>query len=98
MSVEGEESYPLPEDEALAEVAAALRDAGHWASVCDHRWRLVYVTDELRRTFGAGELAHFAIGEHQFGPKAIAASRQSRLGGNTDELQRRSRRRKRPPL
>ena len=88
MSVEGQESYPLPEDEALAEVAAALRDTGHWASVCDHRWSLVYVTDEMRRTFGAGELAHFAIGEHLFGPKAIAAGRRSRLGGNTDELQR----------
>lgn len=86
MSVEGQESYRLPEDEALAEVAAALRDTGHWASVCDHHWRLTYVTDELRRTFGAGELAHFAIGEHQFGPKAIAASRCSRLGGNTDGL------------
>lgn len=88
MSVEGQGSYPLPDDEALAEMAAALRDTGHWAYVCDHRWNLVYVTDELRRTFGGGELAEFAIGEHQFGPNAIAARRGSRLGVNTDELHR----------
>ena len=79
-------SYALPGDPALGETAAALRDAGHWAQVYDHRWHVVYVTDELRRTFGAGEFAHFPIGEHQFGPASMVASRQFRLGANTDEL------------
>lgn len=88
MRGEGEGSYPLPDDEALSEVAAALRDAGHWAQVFDHRWRLAFVTDELRSTFGAGELADFEIGEHLFGPKAVTASRQFRRGLNTDNLHR----------
>lgn len=67
MPMVGQESYGLPEDPALADVAMALRDAGHWAWVVDNHWRLVYVTDELRLTFGGNvELARFAIGEHFF--------------------------------
>lgn len=89
MTADGQQgSYPLPEDPLLAEVALALRDTGHWAQIVDHQWRLVYVTDELRRTFGAGELADFAIGHHLFGPAAMAASRGFRLGSNTEELNR----------
>ena len=79
-------SYPLPDDPTLATLAAALRDAGHWAQICDDRWRLVYVTDELRRTFGGGEFAQFAMGEHLFGTASMAANRGFRLGANTDEL------------
>lgn len=86
--VEGEESYPLPVDAQLAEVAKVLQDSGQWANVLDDQWRLVFVTDESRRTFGAGELAHLAIGKHVFGPEATAASRQFRLGSNTDEQSR----------
>ncbi len=37
-----QESYPLPEDPALAQAAAVVRDAQHWAWIFDHRWRLVY--------------------------------------------------------
>src|SRR5437016_11944505 len=89
MPADGEESYRLPEDPALAEVAGALRDAGHWGYVVDHQWRLVYVTDELRISFGgSGELASFAIGEHFFGAEAIRASQGWRLGANTLEIQR----------
>ena len=83
-----QESYPLPDDPVLAEVALALRTTGHWALVVDDRWRLVDVTDELRRSFGAGELAEFAIGHHLFGPGAMAARRTHRLGTTTDELSR----------
>ena len=87
MSVNGGESYPLPDDAALADVAIAMREAGHWGQLVDHRWRLVYVTDELRRTFGGyQELAGFAMGAHFFGPEAISASRAWRLGSNTIEL------------
>ncbi len=50
-------TLPLPSDPALAKVAVALRDSGHWAWVVDPEWRLVYMTDEIRRTFGGGELA-----------------------------------------
>ncbi len=89
MSADGQQgSYPLPEDPLLAEVALALCNTGHWAQIVDHEWRLVYVTDELRRTFGAGELADFAIGHHLFGPAAMTASRGFRLGSNTERLNR----------
>jgi class 3 adenylate cyclase len=89
MPVDGQESYRLPEDAALAEVAMALRETGHWGMVVDDRWRVVYVTDEVRRTFGGyQELASFAIGAHHSGPEAISASQTWRLGANTIELNR----------
>ncbi len=79
--------YPLPADPALAEVAATLSGAGHWGWVLDHSWRVVYVTDEMRLTFGGNtELAHWPIGEHFFGPEFKAATRRWRFGTTTDEL------------
>jgi class 3 adenylate cyclase len=81
--------YPLPEDPALAEVAEALRDTGHWGWVVDSRWNVVYGTDELRLSFGAGaELARWAIGAHLFGPESIDASLSWRFGSNSPELMR----------
>ncbi len=85
---DGSESYPLPENGPLADVAVALRDTGHWGWVVDHQWQLVYMTDELRRSFGAGELAEHALGKHFFGPEALEASRTWRFGPNTDDHQR----------
>ncbi len=82
------ETYPLPEHPLLAEAAAALRDAGHWGMVVDHEWRLVYVTDDLRITFGAGiELAEFAVGHAIFGLETLTAMKSWRLGANTADLQ-----------
>lgn len=87
MPADGQESYQLPEDPALAEVAMALRDAGHWGWVVDDRWRLVYVTDDLRLTFGGYvELARFAIGEHFFGPESVRATEEWRFGLTSTEL------------
>ena len=64
-----QESYPLPEDPALAQVAAALNDAEHWAWIFDDRWRLVYMTDALRVSFGNdGAPVPTAIGCYAFGP------------------------------
>lgn len=81
--------YPLPEDPALAEVAGALRDTGHWGWVVDSRWTVVYATDELRLSFGAGaELAQWAIGHHLFGPESIDASMGWRFGSNSPEAMR----------
>ena len=88
MSTHNQQSYPLPEDPALADVARSFRDTGHWAIVVDHRWRTVYVTDELRRTFGAGELVSFALGEHYFGSESRRASGSWTFGINTTELNR----------
>ena len=65
----------------------ALRDAGHWGWVVDDRWRLVYVTDDLRLTFGGYvELARFAIGEHFFGPESVRATEEWRFGMTSTEL------------
>jgi len=81
------DTYPLPEDPALAQVAAGLRDTGHWGWIVDDRWRTVYATDQLRLTFGAGqELASWPLGEHLFGPAAMSASSLWRFGSNTPEL------------
>lgn len=79
--------YPFPRDPALADVAKALLAAGHWALIVDDRWNLVYVTDEIRLTFGANiELAPFAIGRHAFGEKAALVARSWRFGMNSTEL------------
>ena len=81
--------YPLPEDPALAEVAVALRDTGHWGWVVDSRGTVVYATAELRLSFGAGaELAQWAIGHHLFGPESIDASMGWRFGSNSPEAMR----------
>ena len=34
---DGGESYPLPENRPLADVAIALRDTGKWGWIVDHR-------------------------------------------------------------
>ncbi|HMS62094.1 MAG TPA: adenylate/guanylate cyclase domain-containing protein [Solirubrobacteraceae bacterium] len=82
-----QQTYPLPDDPALADVAASLEGAGHWGWVVDPRWRIVYVTDELRLTFGGNvELASWPIGTHMFSPEFLAATRQWRFGTTTDDL------------
>lgn len=82
-------SYPLPDDPLLAEVARAMRDDGAFGQLMDADWNLVYVTDELRRTFGGGELAEFAIGHTAFGSESVAAALRWRFGANSHENQRR---------
>jgi len=81
-------SYPLPEDPALADVAESIRATGSWGLVVDHRWHLVYASDEIGRTFGGGDLASFAFGDHLFGPEAQLAARKWRFGANSTSLQR----------
>ena len=80
------ESYPLPEDPALARAAVVLGDAEHWGWVFDDRWRLVYMTEALRVSFGNdGMPVPTAIGCHAFGPEALEVSRGWRFGPNTTE-------------
>ena len=86
MSEQRGTSYPLPDDPLLAETARALRDTGHWAWIVDDQWRVVYVTDELRLTFGGGELAEFSIGTHFFGPESARTSREFLFGMTSDRL------------
>lgn len=82
-------SYPLPENPALAAVAAGLNEAGHWALVVDDRWRLVYVTEEIRLSVGATtERAEFALGGHMFGTEVVESVMRQPRGPNTMEVQR----------
>src|SRR5262245_20864482 len=77
-------SFPLPEDPALAAMAVALRDAGHWADVVDRDWRLVYSTEDQRRICGGiADFAAVAVGEHYFGPEQVSLRLQWRSGPNT---------------
>ena len=85
--MDGHESYPLPQDPALAEAAAALRGSGHWAWIVDDRWRIVFVTDELRFTFGGNaELANWPIGAHFFSSEFREATLTWRFGTTTETL------------
>ena len=77
-------SLPLPEDQALAAMAVALDDAGHWAEIVDRDWRLVYVTNDARRVYGGViGLAPVAVGGHYFGSEAMSARLRWRSGPNT---------------
>lgn len=87
--MEGQETCPLPEDPALAAMAVALNDAGHWANLVDRQWRWVYMTDDIRLTFGGLlELVPFPLGAHFFGPEAVSARLGWRSGQTTLELAR----------
>jgi hypothetical protein len=70
--MEGPATLPLPEDPALAAMAAALRDADQWAEIVDRDWHQVYSTDDLRRIYGGlTDLAPVALGVHYFGSEAM---------------------------
>ncbi|MFN8174857.1 MAG: adenylate/guanylate cyclase domain-containing protein [Solirubrobacteraceae bacterium] len=85
--IQAGEPCPLPDLPALAEAAAALRDTGHWGMVLDDRWRLAYMTDELRLSFGAHlGLVPIALGEHFFGTRSMEVAREWPFGPNTGEL------------
>ena len=78
--------YAFPDDPALRQVAEAMEGTGQWAFVFDDDWRLVYVTDATRWTYGAHvERADFAIGRKFFGPEGLAVSQTWRFGPNTSE-------------
>jgi len=66
------ETLPLPEDPTLAAYAAALNETGHWATVFDAQWRVAFVTDELRLSFGEVDSAVQRVGEHWFGPAELS--------------------------
>jgi hypothetical protein len=82
-------SHNRYENQALAEVAIALSETRQLGWVRDHRWRVVYGTDELRLLYGANlELPPLAVGFHLFGPEQVSASLQWRNGPNTIEINR----------
>jgi class 3 adenylate cyclase len=82
-----DESFPLPEDPILAEVAVAVRDSHDWAWIVDRDWRLRYMTDEHRLSFGAGaERVAAPFGEFLFGPEMVGRSIDWVTGLNKPEL------------
>jgi hypothetical protein len=72
MPVSGQETCPLPEQTVLAEMATSLNQAGCWVLLLDREYRIAYMTDELRLTFGGpGERVPVPLGAHIFGPTFI---------------------------
>lgn len=75
MSLGNAETCPLPEDPVLAETAGALNQAGLWAYVLDREYRVVYMTDELRRSNGGlAEMVRVPLGAHLFGTDFLDAA------------------------
>jgi len=69
------ETCPLPENPVLAETAKALNQAGLWAYVLDREYRVVYMTDELRRSNGGlAEMVRVPLGAHLFGAEFLDAA------------------------
>ena len=65
-------SLPLPDDPVLAAWASALNEAGYWADMFDARWCWVFVTDELRKSYGDwGPTTVIPIGSHFFSPECM---------------------------
>lgn len=76
MSPASPETCPLPDNPVLAETAQALNQAGLWAYVLDREHRVVYMTDELRRSNGGlVEMVRVPLGAHLFGADFLDAAR-----------------------
>jgi class 3 adenylate cyclase len=72
VQLEGGETCPLPADRALAEAATALNASGSWGFVTDERWRIVYMTDDIRLSNGGlTELVPVPREAMWFAPEAI---------------------------
>ncbi len=80
---------PLPKHPELRRYAAAFETNKQMAILLDDQMRLVYMTSDLRTSWGdhAGQgLATLALGEHLFSTAAASAARRHRFGLNTLEL------------
>jgi class 3 adenylate cyclase len=64
----------------LATWASALNASGYWATVYDCSWRVVFVTDELRVSFGdTGADSFIPIGFHVFSAQVRHSNEQAGL-------------------
>jgi class 3 adenylate cyclase len=90
VQISGQEPCPLPEDPFLCEVAVAMRDARLWGEIVDRDWHGVYMTDDLRLSYGGLlELAQLpVVGGHIFGAETVRVRLGLRGGPNTVELNR----------
>lgn len=70
--MEGQQTCPLPDDPALAEVAVAVNEARAWAVVLDRDWRWSYATDDFRLSMGGRlGMAPVPLGLHYFGSESV---------------------------
>jgi class 3 adenylate cyclase len=84
MLVSSQETCPLPEHPVLAEVASALNQAGAWGHLYDREYRLVYMTDDIRRTNGGlVEMVPLPLDAYVFGPEYTDAALSWRGAGWT---------------
>jgi class 3 adenylate cyclase len=68
---------PLPDDPTLASFAIVLNELGHASHVLDAQWRIVFISDELRRIIGDdGGSTISRLGEHLFGSNDVAVRRE----------------------
>lgn len=75
MQIGGQETCPLPEHPALAEIASALNQAGVWGHIYDHGYRVVYMTDDFRLSNGGlTEMVPVPLGAHVFGAEYVSAA------------------------
>ncbi len=64
-----------------------MRSSGQWGEIIDRDWRWVYLTDELRLSYGGLlGLVPFQPGAHYFGPESLRMRLEWRAGPNTLEL------------
>ena len=84
------ETMALPDDPTLAAYAAVLNETGHWATVFDAQWRVVFVTDELR--LSTGEQVVQRRGNHYFGPSEVSRRTAMFFGDGTEAARRSFRR------
>ena len=102
MAADGEDDgYPIPDDPALAQFAEAFGRAGLWFELVDPRWRLVYVSEDLRLAqgfmiermpvmAGVGYFSADAMTQHEHAPGGdgvleVMASTFGAVGGWTIE-------------
>lgn len=87
MYVDVGEPCPLPDDPYLAEAAAVVRDYGDWGWVFDRQWRIVYMTDEQRRSLAlGGPMVPMVVGEHVFGPETQRVGTDWWIGGTWSQF------------
>ena len=74
MTVGGQETCPLPEHPILAEIASTQNQAGAWCKVFDGEYRVVFITDEGRLTYGGlTEMVPVPLGAYVFGAEFVDA-------------------------
>ena len=85
--IEVDEACPYPDDPVLAELASVLQASDDWGWIVDPRWRLLFITDQVRLSMAGGtQLAALEVNEHLFGPAQARVLSEARFGFGTVEI------------